>query len=412
MKIVHVNNTDLPGARFNGHDVQIALNKKGISCKQFVMEKLGDNPNTIPLIRDYEEPFLSNLCTFAETELSMHAMFYPYGWRLLQHRNFQQADIAHYHLLHNYFISYAMFPELTKTKLAVLTIHDPWLFTGHCIYPIHCTKWERTKCHNCPNLERIFPMKKDNASYMWELKRTIFSNIELDLVVASKWMLDLVKRSPITAHFKNVHLIPFGIDTDVFHNKREKTAIRNKLGIPQNHVVLFFRSEKSPVKGLKYILQMLKMLPSFDNLTLLTVGSKGLLQRGSYKLVEQGWVNDEAFLAELYAASDIFLMPSVAEAFGVMAIEAMSSGLPIVVLDGTSLPDVTFAPECGLVVENYDTTAFAKIVEHLIQNPEERQRRGERGRLLALKHYKVQDHFQKLIGLYHEILSRKSCKSR
>jgi len=407
LKIVHINNTDLTGARFNGHDIQVEFNKRGISCKQFVVEKTGDDPNTISLLRDFEEPYLRNMCRLTEAEMSLHGVVYPYGWRLLQHQDFQEADIAHYHLLHNHFISYAMFSELTATKPSILTIHDPWLFTGHCIYPIKCDKWEKEECKHCPHLIRNIPMKEDNAQYLWSLKKVIFASVNIDLVVASKWMLDLVTRSPITAHFRNVHLIPFGIDTTMFDCKtRNKQAIRARLGIPQDHIVLFFRSDPSEFKGVSYIQEMLKLLRADNPITLLTVGQMGLVKPGSHNIVENGWINDENLMADFYAASDIFLMPSIAEAFGVMAIEAMASSLPIFVFEGTALPDVTFAPNCGIVLDNNDPKEFANAVERLIKDQNERIHRGTLGREIAVKHYDRKQHFDRLLELYNEIIQR------
>ena len=407
MKIVHVNNIDLHGARFNGHNMQIDFNKRGISCKQFVIEKLGNDPNTISLSRSYEEPFLRNLCMTTETDLSLRAMLYPYGWRLLNHPSFKRADVVHYHLLHNNMISYAMFPELSSAKPSILTIHDPWLLTGHCIHPINCVKWERHECKDCPHLDRVFSMNEDNASYMWELKKAVFANLDIDLVVASKWMYDMVRRSPITSHFKNVHLVPFGIDTSLFTTGRDKAAIRLRHGIPQENVALFFRSDPSLFKGLAYIQEMLEQMQTSVPITLLTVGQSGVVQPGRYGIIEKGWVDDEELMADLYAASDIFLMPSVAEAFGVMAIEAMATGLPVVVFEGTALPDVTFAPDCGIVVENNCAIRFAKIVERLVEYPEERQKRGCLARTLAVENYDTSKHYQVMLELYKEVAGRK-----
>jgi len=48
MKILYVNDNDLAGRRFNGHDLQIMLNgKKGYSAKQYVVSKAGDDKNRI-----------------------------------------------------------------------------------------------------------------------------------------------------------------------------------------------------------------------------------------------------------------------------------------------------------------------------------------------------------------------------
>lgn len=404
MKIVHVNNVDIHGSRFNGHDLQLALNKQGISCKQFVMEKLGDDDNTLLLARDEEEPFLREYCKSLESELSVHSMLFPYGWRLLQHKAFTQADVAHYHLLHNSFFSFAMLRDLTASKPSALTLHDPWLFTGHCVHPFECTKWEDEQCRDCENLDRYFPLKADTASINWQLKRDVFSDIEIDLVVASKWMLDLARRSPITAHHR-IHHIPFGIDTSVYCERRDKLAIRERLGIPKEHIVLSFRTTPPNWKNLSFIIEMLQILPEALPITLLTCGFSAINQ-SRYPSVDIGWIGDDNQMADFYAATDIFLMPSIAESFGMMAIEAMSAGLPVIVMEGTALPNVTFAPECGIAVQSMNVAQFAEAVVKLIKNPEERQQRGALGRKLSLANYRVEDYIRRHLELYEELLSR------
>jgi glycosyltransferase involved in cell wall biosynthesis len=289
-----------------------------------------------------------------------------------------------------------------------MTVHDPWILTGHCVHPIDCQKWETDECTKCSHLDRELAINNDTANYLWKIKHKIFTNIDLDLVVASKWMFDRVKRSPITAHIRHVHLIPFGIDTNIFHARHDKKSIRNRLGIPHDNAVLFFRADPSPYKGLLYIQKMLDRLRLSKPVTILTVGTTGLVHAGRHQLIENNWINDETLIAELYAAADIFLMPSIAEAFGMMAIEAMMSGLPVVVFNGTALPGVTFAPDCGIVIKNRDIDEFTKTVERLVENPKERMERGELGRRLALEHYNVEDHFRRILELYEDILTRKN----
>lgn len=411
MKIIHVNNVDLTGNRFNGHDMQVALNKRGIGAKQFVMDKLGDDPNTIPLTYPYEEPFLRSRCMKFEREQSIHALIYPYLWRLLKHPDFKAADVVHYHLLHNYFGSLAAFPAMTREKPSVLTIHDPWIFSGHCIYSLDCDRW-KSGCGDCPRLDLIFPMEMDNTARMWEIKRQVFRRLDVDIVVASEYMMELVKQSPITSHLENVHLIPFGIDIGLFTQEKASESIRKRLKIPKENFVIFFRQDPSPYKGISYIKDMLEQLPASKAVTILTVGHQGLLSKYAkkFQLIEKEWINDNHMIADLYAACDVFLMPSTAEAFGLMAIEAMASGRPVVVLEGTSLPGVTFAPDCGIALPREQSGALAETVQRLMKNPEECRRRGELGRKLAKQHYRFEDYIERHIELYEDILKRNRVK--
>jgi len=93
-------------------------------------------------------------------------------------------------------------------------------------------------------------------------------------------------------------------------------------------------------------------------------------------------------------------MPSTAEAFGMMAIEAMACGKPIIVFEGTSLPDVTFAPEVGISVPMRNSKALCKAIEHLLNNPSELKKRGQMGRIKAEEHYDQNIHVQRMVELY------------
>ncbi|MCL2424826.1 MAG: glycosyltransferase [Oscillospiraceae bacterium] len=411
MRIVHVNDNDLFSNRFNGHDMQIELNKRGIQANQFVMTKWGENANTIPLTKPFEEPFLRGNCVEMERKLSINAMVYPYGWRLLQHPVFHSSSIAHYHLFHNHLLSMAMLSELTSAKPTVFTIHDPWIFSGHCIYSLGCNKW-RYGCGDCPDLDLHFPMLYDNTEFMWKVKKKIFSTIDIDIVVASKYMLNMIQQSPITKHFRNVHHIPFGIDVDLFSsNRRSREAIRHKLDIPQDHFVMFCRAETSPYKGFNIVNEMLDILTPTAPLTLVTVGEDTLLEKRHldiYNVKQFGRVTDDSLMADLYCACDVFLMTSQAEAFGLMAIETMASSRPLVVMDGTSLPDVTFAPECGICISRENPVNELKsTIERLMQSPDECRTRGEKGRELAERHYRFEDYVNRHVELYKEIIGRK-----
>lgn len=407
MNIIHVNNVDILGNRFNGYDMQRTLNPQGIDTKQFVMDRMSSDPNVLSIPHPSETPYFRKRVTACEAELSIHDMIYPYGWRLMDTPEFKAADIVHYHLLHNYFGALPLLPEMSKRKPSVLTVHDPWIFTGHCIYPINCKKW-LSGCGNCDALDLVFPMKEDRTALMWEIKKDIYRAADLNLIVASHFMYDYVKKSPITAHMDHVYEIPFGIDTTLFSDKLERAEIRRKLGIPANDFVLFFRSDRSPYKGLQCIKDMLGQLRSIRPVTILTVVEKGNLEsfKGQFNLMEYGWVTEDSFLAELYAACDVFLMPSTAEAFGLMAIETMASARPIIVCDGTSLPGVTFAPDCGISIPQNDARAMCAAVERLMVHPEECAKRGRRGRELAKEFYRYEDYVDRHIKLYEEILSR------
>lgn len=408
MKVVQISEIDKPGSRFNGQDLQIHLNTIGIEACQFVFAKNGTDPNTIPLATGPEDYEIRKRCKEFEQKHGVHSLVYPFGKRIMEHLRYVDADIVHCHVIHNYFLSLYDFKKMAQQKMMVWSLHDPWAFTGHCVHPKDCKGW-LNGCQTCTHLDWYFPIDEDTAHAQWKKKQQIFSQIDIDLVVASKFMMNYVHMSPIMSHINRAHLIPFGIDTKVFGETIGKAEARNKHSIPQDDIVIFFRADSSEFKGLNYTQEMLKLLQGEKRITILTVGETNLpfgRTPDQYSVVEKGWIIEDKVMAELYSASDIFLMPSIAEAFGLMAVEAMMSGLPVIVFDGTALPDVTFAPDCGVVVESKNIEHYASAVCHLVENEQERIFRGQMGRRLALDNYNVETYFERMDSLYKEIMSR------
>jgi glycosyltransferase involved in cell wall biosynthesis len=249
-------------------------------------------------------------------------------------------------------------------------------------------------------------MKRDNTAFMWKTKKQIFENCNLELIVASKFMLELAKASPILSRFQH-HLVPFGIDLDKYRPKNIEEK-RKALGIYPGNTVIFLRASASPFKGVPFIKDAINKLTTDKPLTILTVDSKELFADylGKHQLIDLGWVNDESKIIDAYHCADIFLMPSTAEAFGVMAIEAMACGKPSIVFDGTSLPEVTFAPEAAISVPMNDSAALAEAMDRLIEDPAMRKEMGERARELADKHYSWDTHTQRVLNVYTDVLSR------
>jgi glycosyltransferase involved in cell wall biosynthesis len=408
-RTLQIGNVDAIGSRFNGQDLHSALNVAGFDSHHLVWKKFGNDERTMEL--DY--PFkseLNNAIKDIESALSIQSVLHPAPLWIARNEHFRAADLVHYHLLHTGWFSLLGLPHLTKNRPSVLTLHDPWNLTGHCSYPRACDRW-MTGCGSCPDLDVIQTMKSDNTHRMWQIKKDVFAKSNLEIIVASNWMLQKVQASPIFSHFKH-HLIPFGIDLEKFR-PGEAEAARKKLGIYQGHIVICLRATVSPFKGLPYVYEALEKLTTTQPITILTVEDKQLFKDylGKHQLIDLGWVTSTDLLAEAYRAADIFLMPSTAEAFGVMAIEAMASGKPTIVFEGTSLPEVTFAPKGALAVPMGDSGALAHALTQLIENKEMRNAIGRDARQLAEEHYSWKTHVARIIELYEHVIAEKTAKA-
>ena len=97
-------------------------------------------------------------------------------------------------------------------------------------------------------------------------------------------------------------------------------------------------------------------------------------------------------------------MPSLAETFGVMAIEAMAAGCTVISFKDTVLEEVTNAPECGIAVEYSSSDAIAEAIMHLLGHPEELSDRGRKGCEFVKENYSFDQYVDRHIRLYQEIM--------
>jgi len=413
LNILEINNVDLAGRRFNGYDLQKFINENTIhSAKQIVVNKMSNDKNVIDFFDNEGIKIENKLLKYEHEILSVHSQLSLTSNILLNEKEYINADLVHYHLIHNTKIPLFSLIELCGSKPSILSIHDPWIFTGRCVHPDNCIKWTNG-CNDCKTLDTLFPFTQDNCNSLWKLKEKIYKELDIDIIVSTPYMYNMLKKSPITKHFENVHIIPFGIDLNKFCSDnilREET--RNKFNIPKDDVVLFFRAQKE-FKGTQYIVEALKMLKSNKNITLISCSEKGLLEEltEKYNIIELGYVEDDEIVS-VYNACDIFLMPSKGESFGMMAIEAMACSKPVIVFDNTALPFVTFAPDCGVLVKDKSSYELSQAIKLLVENEDERNRRGVLGRKLAEEHYDINVYNKKMLEIYEKANERQINKKQ
>jgi glycosyltransferase involved in cell wall biosynthesis len=213
-------------------------------------------------------------------------------------------------------------------------------------------------------------------------------------------MENLVRQSPVWQG-KSVHYVPFGINQELFV-PGNTTSAREALQIPLDNVVLFARIA-THFKGLQILRKTFADLAPEHRYTILTVGEKGLLPKMPPNVTHKdlGWLNDDNVLRRLYLACDIFLMPSEQEAFGMMAIEAMSCGKTVLALAGTSLPEIINAPECGIAVS---PEQYSQELRRLLSSPEELEKRSQKSLHYARMHYSLPRYVQGILEVYRQAL--------
>lgn len=404
MKIVEVNCVDLPGRLFNGYDLHIELQKNGYDTHQIVRKKYSDAESVIECLKD--DTLFCQLKEWEKEHSVSHVMM-PYGYEVKNTKQYKEADIVHYHILHNHMISLFDYVELMSRKGCIWTVHDPWIVTGNCIHPLDCDKW-LTGCGECQSLySDRFSMDEDNTSTMWAIKKKVLTQINPTIVVASEFMKYYIEKSPLTKHFDKVEVIPFGIKVSQYKDlcKEEK---KEKFGIIKTKTTIGFRADDVGIKGCKYLYDALNGIMETDNIQLICVGNGRVPDsiKKRYEIIELGWVTNEANMIDFLGATDLFIMPSLAEGFGVMAIEAMAAGCAVVCFQGTTVAEITKAPKCGVAVEYMSVKRLQQEIERLISDKEEIIIRGKYGKELVEKEYRFETYVERHIKLYEKVYSQ------
>lgn len=406
IKVLEVNNIDLPGKVFNGYNFIDDLNKNKFQIKQAVIIKQSNNNHVVKILDNDKLIQLYEKYQIIEEKLSIHNLLSVTTPALMNMEEYKEADIIHFHMFHNTKLSIPSLIKIANEKKVIISLHDPWFLTGRCVHFYKCDKW-KNGCKNCQYLNTLFPFKEDNCSEMWNLKKYTLNNSNIDFFVPSNWLYNLAIESEFIKNKDSIHFIPFGINLDKYKKYNNKKELRKKYKIDEKDIVIFLRAQLE-FKGTEYVLEALKLLNVDRKVTVITCDNVGLLNdvKDKCNIIDLGIIQEDK-LIEIMNISDIFLMPSKAETFGMMAIEAMACELPVISFDNTALPHTIHAPSCGISVPDKDIVKLMEAIKELILNEKDIIRRGKLGREICLKEYSYQKYLDSLSKEYEKVYKAK-----
>jgi glycosyltransferase involved in cell wall biosynthesis len=125
--------------------------------------------------------------------------------------------------------------------------------------------------------------------------------------------------------------------------------------------------------------------------------SKGLQQQIRW----HGHVSGDAKL-QLFYSSDIFVLPSHSENFGIAVLEAMACGMPCVVGRGVALANRMVEAEAGVAVDTC-AEAIAAGIERYLDSPADREHAGRAARMLVEREFSIEMMSQRLVSLYETV---------
>ncbi len=211
--------------------------------------------------------------------------------------------------------------------------------------------------------------------------------------------------------------LPNGVDARRFHPNVNSGRLRPRYGLRRaDQVVLFVGAldRAHYFKGIGILLQALARMPD-KGIRLLVVGEGNL--RSTYqqqaiglalgdRVIFCGRVSDEELPAH-YALCDLLVLPSttMGEAFGVVLLEAMACGKPVMASNLPGVRSVVDDGEDGLLVRPGDVDDLAEKIQMLLDDPQRRWEIGERGRAKVEERYAWPVIIPRLVRVYEGVLA-------
>lgn len=203
---------------------------------------------------------------------------------------------------------------------------------------------------------------------------------------------------------KEINVIPNFVDTNVFKRVSINDCAFRKHIAPNGEKVLVHTSNFRPVKRVPDAIRTFNIVQKEIPAKLLLVGD-GPDRSECERLVRELNLTDsvkflgkQEGLVEILSSSDIFIIPSQSESFGLAALEAMACGLPVISSSVGGLPELVKHNECGFISEIGDFERMAKYTLDLLTNNKKYQLFSNNARARAVNQFDI----SKVVPLYEE----------
>lgn len=278
-------------------------------------------------------------------------------------------DIVHFHNLHSNYINLNMLCDYLAEsgKPVVITMHDCWFFTGKCTHyaAVKCDKWQTT-CGNCPQNKTEQPSLFFDCTQKVLKDRTEHLNRlhNLTLVGCSNWISGEAKKSLLKN--ADIKVVYNGVDTNIFTPHESDFKKKHNL---KNEFIILGMANKWCLEINKTAVQ--RIIQENTDAKIVIVGCTDE-QKDIFKLYENvlclGYVSDRQELADIYAASDVFVNLTHADTLPTVNMESICCGTPVITYNCCGSPELVDC-DSGFVVEEDDFESLLSGIKQIKEAP-------------------------------------------
>ena len=284
----------------------------------------------------------------------------------------EQPDLVILGNLHAISADFDLFTPLIEQNIAtVFYAHDNWLFTGRCGYPKDCKRY-LTGCNaECPTAAQYPSLLPEQIAPAYAQRRSVLalaaqSGKRFAIFTNSPYLKSTIEDVLSEQSVPPVHFVPLGIDTRTFsHGKRSEA--RALLDLPTDRFVVLTSATNigDPRKGLPLLIEALRLLPDRDQILLLIIGFGKVPDSMPCEVRFSGYLDRAEGVALHCQAADLFVGPSLEEAFGQTFIEAAACGVPAVGFNIDGIADAVIDGVTGLLVNEKTPESLSASIQRL-----------------------------------------------
>lgn len=410
MKILHLVSEELSGGAARGaYWLHLALLDQGIKSTVLNNTRNRGNAKGVKSTITTNSDFL--LAKFRGQMDSFPAKFYRkadkgiffstgfVGYDFTKEPIYQEADILHLHWVNSGFVDMKSLSRVNKP--VIWTLRDMWPMTGGCHYSLECDGY----ANGCGNCMQLKSRHTTDLSKLVVRRKEKYIPKDLKVVCISNWLGACAKKSKIFNDF-DIQTIYNGISLDEFRPIRKDIA-KSIVGIKEHGSAVLVGAQHTDdlYKGFGKFIEAIEHLDK-ESLQFVFFGDVDttLLDSLEIDYVSLGFLNDNIALKLAYSAADVFVAPSLMDAFGKTIAESLACGTPVVCFDATGPKEIVEHKVCGYKARAFDVKDLADGIKWVLSRGDAYDQLCLNARKRVAEKFDVNLIAEDYISLYRSIL--------